>query len=101
MRRGFGRLKVLFADSAYARCGLPEWVRAAMGWILQNMSRPVGLSGFVVLPKRWFVEHTFAWLSRCRHHSKDYERTCQSSQAMMIHITALNLMSRRRVRLKS
>jgi len=100
MRRGFGRLKVLFADSAYARCGLPEWVRAAIGWILQTVSRPVGVSGFVVLPKRWIVERTFAWLSRCRRHSKDYERTCQSSQAM-IHITMINLMSRRLAQLKT
>jgi putative transposase len=100
MRRGFGRLKILFADSAYGRCGLPEWVRTTFGWMLQTVLRPVGVSGFVVLPKRWIVERTFAWLSRCRRHSKDYERTCQSSQAM-IHITMINLMSRRLERLKT
>ncbi len=97
---GFGRLKVLFADSAYGRSGLPEWVRTTFGWMLQTVLRPVGVSGFVVLPKRWIVERTFAWLSRCRRHSKDYERTCQSSQSM-IHITMINLMSRRLVRLKT
>ena len=100
MRHGFGRLKVLFADSAYGRSGLPEWVRTTFGWMLQTVLRPVGVSGFVVLPKRWIVERTFAWLSRCRRHSKDYERTCQSSQSM-IHITMINLMSRRLVRLKT
>ena len=73
---------------------------AQFGWMLQTVLRPVGVSGFVVLPKRWIVERTFAWLSRCRRHSKDYERTCQSSQAM-IHVTMINLMSRRLARLKT
>ena len=62
---GFGRLKVLFADSAYGRSGLPEWVRRATSWYnVQTVLRPVGVSGFVVLPKRWIVERTFAWLLR-------------------------------------
>jgi putative transposase len=82
MRQGFGRLKVLFADSAYARSGLPEWVRATFGWILQPVLRPVGIRGFVVLPKRWIVERTFAWLGRCRRNSKDYERTTRSRAAL-------------------
>jgi putative transposase len=100
MRQGFGRLKVLFADSAYARSGLPEWVRAVFGWILQPVLRPVGVRGFVVLPKRWIVERTFAWLGRCRRNSKDYERTTQSS-VTMLQISMINLMSRRLIRLKT
>jgi len=91
---GFGRLKVLFADAAYARSGLPDWVQATFGWILQTILRPVSAQGFVVLPKRWIVERTFAWLGRCRRNSKDYERTTESSKAM-IHISMINLMSRR------
>src|SRR5690606_21385899 len=55
-----GRLRVLFADSAYGRNGLPEWVRTTFGWVLQTVLRPVGVKGFVVLPKRWIVERTFA-----------------------------------------
>lgn len=50
---------------------------------LQTVLRPVGLKGFVVLPKRWVVERTFAWLARYRRHSKDYERTTESSEAMI------------------
>jgi putative transposase len=99
IRHGFGRLKVIFADAAYARSGLPEWVQATFGWILQTVLRPVGIRGFVVLPKRWIVERTFAWLNRCRRNSKDYERTTESSAAM-IQITMINLMSRRLARLK-
>jgi len=100
VRHGFRRLKVIFADAAYARSGLPDWVHVTFGWILQTVLRPVGVRGFVVLPKRWIVERTFAWLSRCRRNSKDYERTTESSTAM-IQITMINLMSRRLARLNS
>jgi putative transposase len=92
--RQFGRLRVVFADSAYGRNGLPAWVKETFGWILQTVLRPVSEKGFVVLPKRWIVERTFAWISRCRRHSKDYERTTESSEAM-IYITMIALMSRR------
>lgn len=100
VHHGFGRLKIIFADAAYARSGLPDWVQVTFGWILQTVLRPVGIKGFVVLPKRWIVERTFAWLGRCRRHSKDYERTIESSTAM-IQITMINLMSRRLAHLKS
>lgn len=96
----FRRLKVIFADSAYARDGLVESVREVFGWILQTVLRPVGVRGFVVLPKRWIVERTFAWLSRCRRHSKDYERNPKTSEAMVL-ITMINLMSRRLARRKT
>jgi putative transposase len=90
----FRRLRIIFADSAYGRDGLIETVKESFGWILQTVLRPVGLKGFVVLPKRWIVERTFAWLSRCRRHSKDYERNPATSEAM-VYITMINLMSRR------
>ena len=90
----FGRLKVLFADSAYGGNGLPEWVRETFGWVLQTVLRPVAVKGFVVLPKRWIIERTFAWLARYRRNSKDYERTTESSEAI-IHLSMINLMSRR------
>ena len=92
--RAFGRLRVLFADSAYGRNGLPEWVKHTFGWVLQTVLRPVRAKGFVVLPKRWIVERTFSWLTRCRRHSKDYERNPATSEAM-IHISMIALMSRR------
>ena len=92
--RAFGRLRVVFADSAYGRSGLPGWVQDTFGWLLQTVLRPVAAKGFVVLPKRWIVERTFAWLARYRRHSRDYERTTASSEAM-IYISMINLMSRR------
>jgi putative transposase len=91
------RLQVIWADSAYGRSGLPEWVRAAHGWLLTTILRPIGAVGFVLLPKRWVVERTFAWLGRYRRHSKDYERTTESSEAM-IYISMIHLMARRLAR---
>lgn len=53
---------------------LPQWIKEIFGWSLNIMKRTDRQAGFVVLPKRWVVERTFAWLSRCRWHSKDYSQ---------------------------
>ena len=90
----FQRIKVIFGDVAYGRGGLPGWVKDTFGWILQTVLRPVGVQGFVVLPKRWIVERTFAWLARHRRHSKDYEKTTASSEAIT-YIAMISLMSKR------
>jgi putative transposase len=95
--RKLGRLRVIFADSAYQRNGLPDWIRSRFGWILQTILRPVAARGCVVLPKRWVVERTSAWLARYRRHSKDYERNPETSEAM-IYISMIALMSRRLAR---
>lgn len=97
LKEGCRRLKVVFADSAYGKNGLPDWVRQTCGWILQTILRPVGVKGFVVLPKRWIVERTFGWLMRYRRHSRDYERTTESSETM-IYIAMIHLMSQRLAR---
>lgn len=90
----YRRLKVIFGDSAYGRSGLPQWVQQTFGWVLQTVLRPVGVKGFVVLPKRWIVERTFAWLARYRRHSKDYEKTEASSEAIT-YIAMISLMLKR------
>ena len=95
----FHRLKVIFGDAAYGRANLPDYVKDTFGWILQTILRPVGLKGFVVLPKRWIVERTFAWLARYRRHSKDYERTTASSETFA-YIAMITLMSKRLARVK-
>jgi putative transposase len=94
IRETYNRLKIVFADSAYGRCGLPGWAKEKCGVILQTIHRPVDLKGFQVLPKRWIVERTFAWLSRHRRLSKDYERLLDTSEAV-IHIAMIDFMSRR------
>ncbi len=93
----WARLKVIFGDSAYGREGLPAWVQETFGWILQTVLRPVQAKGFVVLPKRWIVERTFAWLARYRRHSRDYEHKTETSETM-IYISMIALMSRRLAR---
>jgi len=94
----FCRLKVIFGDSAYKRTGFPDWVYETYGWIVQAVLRPVNVKGFVILPKRWIVERTFAWLARYRRHSKDYEKTTASAEAFT-YIAMINLMSKRLARL--
>lgn len=100
LQRVCSRLKVVFADSAYGRNQLPVWVQATFGWVLQTVLRPVGAKGFVILPKRWVVERTFAWLARYRRNSKDYERTPESSEAF-IYIAMIGNMTKRLAKLKN
>ena len=95
----FCRIKVVFGDIAYGRNDLPFWVQQTFGWFLQTVLRPVGVKGFVVLPKRWIVERTFAWLTRHRRHSKDYEKTTASSEALT-YIAMIRLMSKRLAKLQ-
>ncbi|MCC9641615.1 transposase, partial [Rhodopirellula sp. JC740] len=90
----YRRLKVVFADSAYGKCGLPDWVQTTCRLLLQTVLRPVHAKGFVVLPKRWIVERTFAWMNRHRRLSKDYERLTETSETV-IYIAMIDLMSRR------
>ncbi len=88
------RIKVIFADTAYGRKGLPAFVRDTLGFSIELVKRPRGVRGFQVLPKRWIVERTFAWLGRCRRHSKDYERNPETSETM-IYISMIHLMLKR------
>ena len=97
LRRGFPRLQVLWADGNYAG-QLVGWVQRACGWVLAIVKRPAGVRGFQVLPKRWIVERTFAWLGRYRRLSKDYEYLPESAEAMiylaMIHLMLVRLARR-------
>ena len=62
-------------------------------WLLSTILKPTNVQGFVVLPKRWIVERTFAWLGRYRRLSKDYETNPRSSEAW-IYIAMIHRMSR-------
>jgi putative transposase len=89
----FPRLRVIWADGAYSAA--TSRVRRTCGWLLTIVTRPTGAKGFVVLPKRWVVERTFAWLLRWRRMGRDYERLTESSEAM-IRLAMIHLMVRRR-----
>jgi putative transposase len=85
------RLRVIWADGAYT--AVIDWVKSACGWLLTTILKPVGVRGFVVLPQRWIVERTFAWLGRYRRLSKDYEKNTNSSEAW-IYLAMIHRMSR-------
>jgi putative transposase len=88
------RLKVVWADSKYRNRCLEGWmVETGAGYRIEVVSRPVGSKGFVLLPKRWVVERTFAWLGRYRRLSRDYERYADSSEAM-VQVSSIHRMLR-------
>jgi transposase len=75
------RIALVWADSAYAGV-LVDWARRRLGLALEIVKRTDDMSGFVVLPRRWVVERTLAWISRRRRCVRDYERLHASHEAM-------------------
>jgi putative transposase len=89
------RLKLLWADAKYRNHALQRWLKQqAVGYVLEVVSRPLGAKGFVLLHRRWVVERSFAWLSRYRALSKDYNYDTNSSEAQ-VQISSIHLMVRR------
>ena len=89
----FPRLGKVWADAAY-RGTLLAWVHRFGGWSVEIVSKLREQTGFVVLPKRWIVERTLAWLGRSRRLSKDYEALPESSEAW-IYLAMIHLMLKR------
>ena len=89
----FPRLQVIWADGAYAG-RLVAWAWATGGWVLSVVRRNPDSHRFEVLPRRWVVERTLAWLSRCRRLSKDYEELPETGEAW-VHIAMVHLMLKR------
>lgn len=80
----FPWLRRLIADGGYAGEKLRKALARMGNWVLDIVKRSDRAQGFVLLPKRWIVERTFAWLGRCRRLSRDVEATLQASQAWLI-----------------
>lgn len=95
----FSSLQLIWADGGYAG-QLIDWVKLTCAWVLSIVKRNDDLKGFHLLPKRWIVERTFAWLGRYRALSKDYERLPQTTEAL-IYAAMTHLMLRRLSRLAS
>ena len=87
------KLRRIWVDGTY-RGKLVEWVMEHCWFLLEPVLRSDEMKGFVVLPRRWVVERTFAWLTQCRRLGKDYEVLPASSEAM-IYIAMTRLMIRR------
>jgi len=96
VRTTLPRLRLIWADGGYAG-QLVEWVKSVCHWVLEIVKRSDDQKGFVVLPRRWVVERTFAWLGKYRRLSKDYEGLTETSEAM-IYAAMVNLMTRRLAR---
>lgn len=83
-RDSYPSLTKLFADGGYAG----EKLRTAVAHIetlaIEIVKRSDSAAGFVVLPRRWVVERSFAWLNRCRRLAKDWEATIASSEAWLL-----------------
>ena len=89
----FPRLKKLWADGGYSG----EWLEqlpADFPIRLEISTPPKGQRGFTLLPRRWVVERTFAWLGHSRRLSKDYEYLVTTADAM-IYAAMIRLMLRR------
>jgi transposase len=106
----FGRLALIWVDAGYKR-RFAEWVTTELGWRVEVVQHPAAgrkavwlpadappppprPAGFRVLPRRWVVERTFAWLGRNRRLSKDYEARPSSEEAWL-YVAACRLLLRR------
>jgi len=91
----FPRLVTIFADQKYHNHALEAWIAEHRpSWHIEVKARPAGTKGFTPLAKLWVIERTHAWHGRCRRNSKDYERSIESSTAM-IQISHIHLMLNR------
>jgi len=95
-RTDYPRLRKIWADSKYHNEDLYAHIRTdvAGDWELEIVSRPPGTKGWILLPKRWVAERTFAWLGRSRILSKEYERLPRSSETQ-VQISMVRLMLNR------
>jgi putative transposase len=94
--KGLLRLQKVWADSVYDVPWLHKLAKLG-GWHLEVLKRTAAVKGFVLVPRRWVVERTFAWLGRYRRLSKEYEVLPQSSEAF-IYIAMTRLMLKRLAR---
>jgi putative transposase len=90
-------LRHIFADSGYAGGKSRDALKGHGDWILAIIKRSDTAQGFEVLPRRWVVERTLAWLGRCRRLAKDWEKTIESSSAWAF-VASIRLLSRRLAR---
>lgn len=90
-------LRHVFADGGYAGPKLKGALEKVGDWTLQIVKRSDTAEGFELLPRRWVVERTFAWLNRCRRLAKDWETSTASAEAW-INISHIRLTTRRLAR---
>ena len=92
----FSTIRLVWADGGYAG-RLLIWARKVLSLTVEVVKRTDDLKGFKVLPRRWVVERTFAWISKHRRCVRDYE-TLPTHHEAMVHISMIMTMSRRLAR---
>jgi transposase len=93
LRRRFPWLAHLFADGGY-RGARAACAAAQERLTLEIVKRPPAVQGFEVLPRRWVIERSFAWLARNRRLARDFERRLEASTAMVV-LAIIQLLIRR------
>lgn len=93
-RRPFPWLRHVFADGGYAGQKLRAALKKIGEWTIEIVKRSDTAKGFEVLPRRWVVERTFAWLNRQRRLAKDFEASIQSALAWLMIASVRLLMQR-------
>ena len=89
-----GQIEIVWVDAGYQGDDLYDWVANLTGWLWEVVKRSDKLTGFVLLPRRWVVERSFAWLSFNRRLSKDYEKLTRNSESAL-YIAMLPMMLKR------
>jgi transposase len=87
-------LRHVFADGAYSGAKLDTALAKIGQWMIEIVKRSDTPAGFVVLPRRWVVERTFAWLNRNRRLAKDFEATLESALSWLF-LASVKLLMRR------
>lgn len=90
------RARFIFADGAFAG-RFVEWAARVVAMTIAVVRKPADQKGFAVIPRRWAVERTFAWITAHRRLARDYERDPKHSEAM-IRWASINTMTRRLAR---
>jgi transposase len=96
LRERFSTISLAWADGGYAG-RLVTWAATVLSLTVQVVKRTEDMTGFVVLPRRWVVERTFAWISKYRRCVRDYE-TLPAHHEAMVYLAMIMLMSRRLAR---
>jgi transposase len=94
IRHRFPWLRHVFADGGYAGDKLRRALDKIGKWTIEIIKRSDTAKGFELLPRRWVVERTFAWLNRNRRLAKDFERTIESATAWL-YLASIQLLTRR------
>ena len=82
LRRAFPKIRLAWADGGYAG-KLVTWAKSKLKLTLEIVRRPDDLHTFQVLPRRWVVERTLAWITRSRRTIRDYERLPAHHETMV------------------